>query len=87
MTIDRQLLATARVAPEALRFADAVRLARQLGFEKVRQAGDHRIYRRPVHGAPHPLNLQESRDGRAKAYQVARMLELAEEAGRIRRGS
>ena len=71
MAVDAKLLEKARRAPHMLRFEDAVRLVRQLGFEKVRQVRGHRIYRHPVSS---PLNLQQGRDGRAKAWQVRRML-------------
>ncbi len=82
---DADLVAVARRAPESLRFTDAVRLARQLGFEKVRQAGGHRVYRGPLRAVATPLNLQESRDGHAKAFQIERMLRVAEAAGRLPR--
>jgi hypothetical protein len=71
MTVDANLLEKARRAPHALRFEDALRLGRQLGFQKVRQVRGHRIFRHPV---LEPLSLQQSRDGLAKAWQVKRML-------------
>jgi predicted RNase H-like HicB family nuclease len=72
MPVDRKLLERARRSPESLRFDEAVRLCRELGFEKVRQIRGHRIFRRPP--ALRPFNLQEGPRGRAKAYQVERML-------------
>jgi hypothetical protein len=76
MTIDAKLLAKARRTPQALRFEEALRLGRQLGFEKVRHVRAHRIFRHPLLS---PLNLQESRDGLAKAWQVRRMLLAAKD--------
>jgi len=76
MAVDAKLLAKARRAPQALRFEEALRLGRQLGFEKVRQARTHRIFRHPVLS---PLNLQEAPGGLAKAWQVRRMLLASKE--------
>jgi hypothetical protein len=74
MRIDPELLAKARARPDALSFEEAVRLTRQLGFEKVRQVARHRIFRRA--GREHRLfSLQEGRGGKAKAYQVEQLLE------------
>jgi len=71
MAVDAKLLEKARRAPHLLRFDDAVRLGRQLGFEKVRQVRGHRVFRHPLLS---PLNLQLGQHGRAKAWQVRRML-------------
>ena len=74
MAVDAKLLEKARLRPHALRFEEALRLSRQLGFEKVRQARGHRILR---HAVAIALNLQAGPDGHAKAYQVRRMLEVS----------
>ena len=74
MPLDRKLLEKARRSPHALRFEEAVRLGRELGFQKVRQVRGHRIFR---HSKLSAFSLQEGADGRAKAYQVRRMLEAA----------
>ena len=74
MAVDRKLLEKARLRPYALRLEEALRLSRQLGFEKVRQVRGHRILRHP---AAIVLNLQAGRQGYAKAYQVRRMLEVS----------
>ena len=74
IVIDQALLEKARLRPQALRLEEALRLSRQLGFEKVRQVRGHRILR---HAAAVALNLQTGPDGRAKAYQVRRMLEVS----------
>ena len=80
MAVDTKLLEKARRTPHLLRFEEALRLGRQLGFEKVRQVRGHRVFRHPVLS---PLNLQESRDGRAKAWQVRRMLVAARGVPRV----
>jgi hypothetical protein len=74
MEIDAKLLDKARRTPHALRFDEALRLGRQLGFEKVRHVHGHRIFR---HALLSPLNLQQGRDGHAKAWQVKRMLQAS----------
>ena len=74
-----KLVRKARESPGNLRFAEACRLARCLGFEQVRRtAGSHRVFKKP--GTLGLINLQD-RDGRAIAYQVKQMLALAEELG------
>ena len=74
-----KLVRKARGSPGGLRFAEACRLARCLGFEQVRRtAGSHRVFKKP--GVRGLINLQD-RDGRAIAYQVRQILSLAEELG------
>jgi hypothetical protein len=78
MSLDGKLLEKARCNPHHLRFEEAVRLTRQLGFEKVRQVGRHRVFRRACGAGPvHLLSLQEGAQGMAKAYQVERLLAQA----------
>ena len=74
MNVDRELLEKARRTPATLRFEEVLRLTRQLGFAKVRHVRGHRIFRHPRLSA---FNLQETRDGRAKVWQVRRLLEAA----------
>ncbi len=74
-----KLVRKARESPGSLRFAEACRLARCLGFEQVRRtAGSHRVFKKP--GSRSLINLQ-NRDGAAIAYQVKQILNLAEELG------
>ena len=69
----------ARQAPGSLRFEEACRLARCLGFEQVRwTGGSHRVFKKP--GTPGLINLQ-TRAGEAIAYQVRQILALAEDLG------
>ena len=74
-----KLIRKARQAPGSLRFEEACRLARCLGFEQVRRTrGSHRVFKRP--GVRGLVNLQD-RDGSAVAYQVRQILALADEHG------
>ena len=57
-------------------FPDAERLAEALGFTLDRVAGSHHIYRHP--DVTDRLNLQPSRSGDAKPYQLRQLLQLAE---------
>jgi hypothetical protein len=88
VAIDTDLLTRARLAPQSLSMDDAVSLARQLGFVEVRQRGSHRIFHHPFGGRlrssfPRPLNLQQGSGGKAKAYQVKQLLQMAMELGII----
>jgi len=88
MPIDRKLLERAYRRPQDLRFDEAVTLAEQLGFECVRIVGSHYVFhhaRAPLVRAqfPRPLNLQEGADGKAKAYQVKQLVQMAEALGII----
>jgi predicted RNA binding protein YcfA (HicA-like mRNA interferase family) len=57
-------------------FSDVQRLAEALGFTLDRVAGSHHIYRHP--DVTERLNLQPSRSGDAKPYQLRQLLQLAE---------
>jgi hypothetical protein len=88
MTVDEQLLARARHNPAGLVFAEALALAQQLGWHEVRIRGSHHIFHHPLAPKikdryPQPLNLQEGKDGNAKAYQVRQMLDMATAMGVI----
>jgi hypothetical protein len=88
MAVDEQLLARARRTPAGLAFAEAVTLAQQLGWREVRIRGSHHIFHHPLASTitdryPQPLNLQEGKDGNAKAYQVRQMLQMATAMGVI----
>lgn len=78
MTLSRRcekLLSKARVNPGGLRFAEAQRLAECLGLELRRIRGSLHAY-----GAgEHFVSLQPRRDGKAEAYQVRQLLEIADE--------
>jgi predicted RNase H-like HicB family nuclease len=74
MAVDRKLLELARRRPWALRFDDALDLCRALGFQKVRQVRGHRVFRHPAR-LGRPFSLQQGPRGRAKAWQVGRLLD------------
>ncbi|MFU8889600.1 MAG: hypothetical protein ACNA8N_13480 [Trueperaceae bacterium] len=68
----------ARASASNLRFAEALALARCLGFalrdHKGKSNASHRFFTRP--GYPEVINLQPDRSGKAKAYQVRQMLRI-----------
>ncbi len=57
-------------------FTDTQRLAEAFGFTLDRVHGSHHIYRHPDVTAR--LNLQPTRSGDAKPYQLRQLLQLAE---------
>jgi hypothetical protein len=88
MAIDAELLSKARRNPAGLRFDEALRLARQLGFSEPRIRGSHHVMTHPLADRvrqtyPRPLNLQRAPDGKAKGYEVRQMLQIAEAIGII----
>jgi len=88
MAVDEQLLARARRNPGGLAFAEAMTLAKQLGWQEVRIRGSHHIFHHLLapnikDRYPQPLNLQEGKDGKAKAYQVRQMIDMATAMGVI----
>jgi hypothetical protein len=89
MAIDEKLLKRAQTNPADLRFEEAQQLASQMGWILGRRkGGSHRVYHHPEAAKmkgnfPQPLNLQEGKNGKAKAYQVKQMLQMAIEMGII----
>ena len=68
-----RLVAEMRKNPANVRFSDLVRVCEHY-FGNARQTGSsHRIYKTPWRGDPR-VNIQESRDGKAKIYQVRQVL-------------
>jgi hypothetical protein len=88
VVIDPELLNRAWRNPGDLRFEEALKLASQLGFDKPRIRGSHHVMTHPK-GAlirdvyPRPLNLQKHSDGKAKAYELRQMLQMAVAMGII----
>lgn len=73
-----KLLKKARQSPRNMRFGELCKLAECFGWEFKRQNGtSHRIYvhpeLQPAHGRR--MNFQEGRDGKAKDYQIAQLLD------------
>ena len=73
MTKRTKLLAQIRNNPKGARLRDLVAVLEATGFRKVRQTGSHAIFQHPKHPSE-LINLQASKDGTAKAYQVAQVL-------------
>ena len=74
-----KLVKKAQESPGNLRFAEACRLARCLGFEQVRETGgSHQVFKK--RGSRGLINIQ-NRDGEAIEYQVKQILALAEALG------
>ena len=72
MTKREKLIEKARNNPGGLRFAEAKKLAEAAGYTLDRSSGSHFVYVKD--GVERPLSLQESKDGKAKAYQVKQIL-------------
>jgi hypothetical protein len=67
------LIEQMRTSPQNVRYADACTVANAF-FGKPRQRGSsHRVWKMPWAGDPR-VNLQESKGGKAKAYQVQQLL-------------
>jgi hypothetical protein len=84
MPIDEELLKKARENPGNIRFSDVIKLATQMGWVEVGGKGSHRVFKHPKGPLirdkfPIPLNFQEGKNGKAKAYQVEQLLEMAAE--------
>ncbi len=71
MTRRDKLLARARNNPRGLSFADLEALLRHAGWSFDHQTGSHQIWYSP---AGYRLSIQETRDGKAKGYQVEQFL-------------
>ena len=77
MTRREALLGKARNNPKGLRFAELIRLASYYHWLEDRQDGSHHILvNKNFTGI---MDFQESRDGKAKAYQVKQLLDWTDE--------
>jgi hypothetical protein len=70
-------LAAARSRPNNLKFSELKSLAQWVGFELDRINGDHHIFVKD--GIREILNLQPTRSGQAKFYQVHQVLDLIDQ--------
>ncbi len=68
----RKTLARARNNPGDVRYSDFLALAVALGYRSRRGSGSHQVFVHPA--IPLHLNVQPGRDGKAKDYQVRRLL-------------
>ena len=66
-----KLIEAIRNNPKDVRFDDACKVARKLGFSGEGGSGSHRAYSRP--GEPSGLNFQD-RGGKIPAYQARQLI-------------
>lgn len=71
----RKLLQKALAGSKKVRFVDFVTLVEAFGFNRVRTSGGHQIFE---HAAVDELVNLQSKDGKAKPYQIKQFLELVE---------
>jgi hypothetical protein len=71
-----RVLDSARRGPANVSFDDLCSLVERIGYVKRRQTGSHRIYRHPARPDLPLINLQRSRSGKAKPYQVRQVLDI-----------
>ncbi len=89
MPIDEEILKQARENPADVWFSEILKLAEQMGWTFAGGKGSHRVYKHPNANLvrdkfPIPLNFQEGKHGKAKAYQVEQLLAMATELGIIK---
>ena len=75
-----KLLAAIRANPRGVRFADACRAARLLGFVHEGGRGSHRVFKRK--SEPVQLNFQD-RNGCIPPYQARQLARMIEKYGPI----
>lgn len=80
MASTEDIEAEMRRNPKGVSFSDAVKVATH-HFGKHRGKGSHHIFKTPWPGDPR-VNLQEDKNGKAKAYQVKQLLEAIEKKQR-----
>ncbi|HEX6011058.1 MAG TPA: hypothetical protein VFY87_04475 [Geminicoccaceae bacterium] len=78
MAQDEKLFASIRANPKAVRFADACRAARLLGFVHEGGKGSHRVFKRK--GEITQLNFQD-RKGFVPSYQARQLVRMIEKYG------
>jgi len=73
-----KLIASICNNPKGVRFDDACKVARRLGFTSEGGSGSHRAFSRP--GEPIGLNFQ-SHNGKIKPYQARQLIAMIEKYG------
>lgn len=68
------LVAAIRNNPRDVRFDDACKVARWLGFSATGGKGSHAAFCRP--GEPTGLNFQKLKDGKIPRYQAAQLIAM-----------
>ena len=71
-----KLVAKIRNNPRGVRFQDALKVARWLGFVHVGGSGSHRAYSRT--GESTLLNFQKSRAGKIPEYQAQQLIVMVD---------
>jgi hypothetical protein len=75
---DAKLFAAIRASPRKVRFRNACRAARLLGFVHEGGSGSHRVFKRK--GEPVQLNFQD-RNGYIPPYQARQLARMFEKYG------
>lgn len=68
-----KILEKMRVAPQNVRYTELAKVCENYFGEPRQQGTSHAVYKTPWQGAPR-VNIQCSKDGKAKAYQVKQVL-------------
>ncbi len=78
MSRKAKLISSIRANPKSVRFEDACRVARLLGFVYEGGKGSHKVYKRK--GEAKQLNFQD-RNGYIPLYQARQLLEMLDRYG------
>lgn len=68
-----KLLKSIEANPQNVRFADLAKLCAHFFGEPRNRGTSHHVYRTPWQGDPR-VNIQKSKNGKAKVYQVKQVL-------------
>jgi hypothetical protein len=77
------LLAGMRTNQENVRFADAMRVGEHYFGPPRRSGSSHHVFKMPWPGNPR-INLQEAKNGKAKAYQVRQLIQAIDQLGGLK---
>ena len=69
-----KLIEQMRRSPQNVRFDDLAKVCADHFGEPRQNGSSHKVYKTPWQGDPR-VNIQRSKDGNAKAYQVRQVLE------------
>jgi predicted RNA binding protein YcfA (HicA-like mRNA interferase family) len=75
-----KLFAAFKASPKNQRFADLCKLLECFGYFHDRDRGSHKIYVHPRREVP-IMNVQPTKNGQAKPYQVKQLMQAAEAHG------
>ncbi len=74
------IIAAMRRNPADVRFQDVAKVCDAFFGEPRQRGTSHRVYKTPWRGDPR-VNIQKSRDGAAKTYQVRQVLKAIDKLG------